>query len=135
MNNPYSPYFQYNIPLPANQYSQNQQHPLSEDHQRILPPTQPERLRKSAEHTKTLLSDLVIVNETIRTSPEFSQRLVNAASQSDHQTVHYMINNLAIENRAVVSYTPGGISITLLPKDASNSCCYVVMFLNWKESF
>ncbi|MFS0782168.1 hypothetical protein [Bacillus sp. 1P06AnD] len=139
-------YYPYHIPyylsnpnyMPAYYSTQHQAHtPASPStvYDRILPPTQPERLMKSAENTKLLLADAAVVNEKLRTSPDFVKQLATAASQSDHQTVHYLINNLAIQNRALISYSPGGISITLIPQDEANSCCYIVMFLNWKDYF
>ncbi|WP_042348093.1 hypothetical protein [Bacillus massiliigorillae] len=135
MYNPYNLPSNYNNS--ANQpITHNQSNPFYEQYtyERVLPPAEPQSLMSSAEHTKQLLEDAVIINETFRTSPAFALQLTTAAKNSDHQTVHYLINNL-IKNRALVSFSPGGISINLIPLNESNNCCYIIMFLNWKEAF
>ena len=138
MYDPYSSYLynQSNFPLPYYQQTPNIVYETSYNQRvPVLPPTQPKQLMGSAEHTKNLLADAQIVNETLRTSPSFNQQLTTAAQQSQHQIVHDLINNLPIQGRAIISFSPGGISITFLPKLETNNCCYVVTFLNWKEFF
>ena len=137
-------YYPFNSPhflcfpeyLPSSQLQHNQMYypDYAPSHnERVLPPTEPQSLKNSAEKTKQLLSDVQIINETIRTSPTFAQQITSAAQKSDHQTVHYMVNNLPIKNKASVSYSPGGISIKIVHKESD--CCYIVMFLNWREFF
>ena len=100
---------------------------------RFPPPSQPKSLQKSAENNKQLLSDVELINETIRTSPAFAQRLVNAAQQSDTKAVQSIINQLPLKHKTAVAISPGGISITFMHKESD--CCYVVMFLNWRDFF
>lgn len=130
-------YYLYNSSdLPYNQVQPNQldyHYYPTYNSERILPPTEPQSLKKSAERIKQLSSDVEIVNEKIRTSPNFAQQITSAAQKSDHQTVHYLINNSGIKNKALVSFSPGGISITYVHKESD--CCYIVTFLNWKEFF
>ena len=118
--------------LPSSQLQYNQMY-YPNYNERVLPPAEPESLKKSAENTKQLLSDVQTINETIRTSPTFAQQLTAAAQQSNTQAVQNLINQLPLNHRTTVAISPGGISITFLHKQ--NDCCYIVIFLNWREFF
>ncbi|MEH6944486.1 hypothetical protein [Bacillus sp. JJ722] len=126
-NSPYTPYIQFQ----PNQVD----YPFLQtyDSERPLPPSEPQSLKNSAENIKQLLSDVEIVNEKIRSLPTFAQEITSAAHKSDHQKLHYMINNSGIKNKATVSFSPGGISITYVHRESD--CCYIVTFLNWREFF
>lgn len=131
---PYNLYYSTNLPTDISQQNQEKLSPYQlKKTERVFPPAQPHSLINSAKNTKLLLADVEIVNEKIRTSPDFAQQLTTAAQKSDHQTVHYLINRLPIKNKALVSFSPGGISITFVHK--ANDCCYIVVFLNWTEFF
>ena len=135
LNHYFMPYIQDFYPLyPQSSvpYPYLEQQPVE---QRQYPPIEPDRLMNSANYNKNLIIDIGIINEHLRTSKNFRQQLQTAAQQSNHQEVHDLINGLPIQNRAIVSYSPGGLSITLIPKKETNNCCYLIVYLNWKESF
>ncbi|QSS99409.1 hypothetical protein IMZ31_15185 [Pontibacillus sp. ALD_SL1] len=95
------------------------------------PDVDPTTLTDSAKAFQSLMSDAHIIIEKFATSPNFSQKVMKAAQQSNNEKVKQLIQGTGIQHPIEIHYNPDGIHLTLTAQSQNQDCCKMELAFHW----
>lgn len=94
---------------------------------RQVEPVNPDVFNQSANESKPLMKDIVIVLDKLSNSKEFDSQLMFAAQTSNAEEVKRLIYSLGITSEIDIYFNPDGIRLTFI-----SGGCNLTIHLRWR---
>ena len=127
----YTPY-PYSIPSPFHDRQQTQATPQIQSNV-IFPKISPETFYESARQLDSLLRVATTLSYEINNT-DIGREIVEAAQKSETDKIYAILRNAGITGGLKITYTPYGITFTVLPKGQTAPIrTYASIHLTWQD--